>query len=178
MKIIMLFIVLCSNQLMAQINLWDIQLQALDGRTINMQDFKGKKIVVATVSAQKLKDGILTFLDSIQAAYPSAVVIAVPAADYGGSLTTDTIMNDVKNMGLIKSVVTLPALVKKENGINQNLLAAWLTYPENNRHFDADVSADYQVFIISESGVLYAELQENISFQTITPLINQADIKE
>jgi len=178
MKIIILFIIFCSNQIMAQVNLWEIQFQTLDGKTINMHDFKGKKILIASVSPEKLRNGSLKFLDSVQAAYPAAVVIAIPAADYGDTLITDIIMNEIKNSVSYQSVVTVPALVKKESGINQFSLAAWLTHHEINGHFDADVSTDYQVFIISESGILYTELQEDITFQTITQLFSQADIKE
>ena len=177
MKIILSIIILFCGQFMAQSQVYNISIQSLDGKTINMADYKGKKIIVASVSPDNLQRGQLLFLDSLQLSNPLVVVIIVPGTDFGG-------MNDSLELEGIKRITSLHLTVaaaqgvKKVNGGNQNRLMRWLTNATSNTHFDADVQSDNQMYMISESGILYAVLQNYPSSGLIDRLIKQPDVKQ
>lgn len=176
MKLFLLFVIFYSGQLMAQIRVYDIRIQAIDGKTISMASFKGKKIIVASVSPDNLQKSELGFLDSLQVKNPSVTVIAVPATDFMG--TDDPLKIDgIKKTGSLHIIVAAADGVKKANGTKQNKLLQWLTSSSQNTHFDADVQTDNQLYIISETGVLYAVLAKGASAAFITQLIKQADVK-
>src|SRR5580765_7724262 len=85
MKLILLLILFFTGHLMAQSSLYDISIPGLNGKTISMSDYKGRKIIVAAVSPDNLQNGQLRFLDSLQLSNPSLAVIAVPATDFNGA---------------------------------------------------------------------------------------------
>ena len=53
----------------------------------------------------------------------------------------------------------------------------WLTHAGQNIHFDADVTTDNQLYIISESGILYAVLEKGVPPGVIDQLLKQEDVK-
>ena len=177
MRFLLLIIVFYSGGLLAQSRIYDISIQTVSGKTLNMSDYKGKKIMVASVSADNLQKGQLRFLDSLQVNNSSITVIVVPATDFKG--TNDSVAIDgVKKNSSLHLVVSAAEAVKKSNGAKQNKLLQWLTSASANTHFDIDVTTDSQLYMISESGVLYAVLEKGASNALINQLIKQPDIKE
>jgi glutathione peroxidase len=168
---------LIPAELMAQSSLYKITLTTINGKNINLSDFGGKKIMVASVSAENLNNGQLAYLDSLQLANPAIIVIAVPAADYK-SVNDSATVTQMKNNSSLHIIVTGADVVKKNNGGKQNKLLFWLTSVSANTHFDLDVTTDDQVYIISESGVLYAVLEKGASAGLINQLLKQEDVKQ
>lgn len=177
MKYVLILLSLFPLDLLAQKNFFDIQIQSLDGRVIDMNNFKGKKIVVASVSPDNLQNHRLSFLDSLQASNPSVVIIGVPAFDFGGS-KNEEIMGDIKKNISSHVIITTPGEVKKDKGVNQNKLLRWLTNAADNSHFNGDVVTDDQLYFISESGTLYAVLEKGASVKLIDDLLKQEDVKQ
>lgn len=177
MRFLFLIIIMIPVRLMAQSSLYDISIKAMNGRNISMADFKGKKIIVASVSAENLKNGQLAYLDSLQLYNPSIVVIAVPAADYRGA--NDSLsLDEVKKNSSLRIIVAAAEAVKKSNGNKQNRLLSWLTSVSANTHFDLDVTTDNQLYVISESGVLFAVMEKGASPTLINQLLASEDVKE
>lgn len=177
MKFIFLFVILCSTNLLAQNKIYDQSIQTLDDRTISMSRFSGSKILIASVSPDRLKKKTLAQLDSLQTANPSVIVIAVPALDFGGSDNTELVAQIKKNNAR-KIIITTASEVKKENGDRQSGLLQWLTHGTKNSHFDTEVATDNQLYFISESGILYAVLESGAPSSLVDKLLKQEDVKQ
>lgn len=158
-------------------SIYDLQIETAQGQLINMSQFKGKKILIASVSPEILETNKLSFLDSIQDAYPTIVVIAVPAKDFGGN-RNEEIVATAKNAPTRKIILTPLADVKKSKASVQHPLLRWLTDASANTHFDADAETDDQLYVVSESGVLYAVLQKGVPAKVIDQVLEQQNIKE
>jgi len=156
-------------------SIYDLQIQTIEGNNIKMSEYKDKKILIASVSPDNLQAGVVTFLDSLQAAHPAVVVIAVPARDFGGSRNTEILL-DIKNNTARKFIVTASADVRKDKA--QSPIMNWLTHDSENPHFGADVDTDNQIYIISESGILYAVLEKGVPIDVIDQLLKQEDVKQ
>jgi glutathione peroxidase-family protein len=177
MRLVLLFIIFYSGQLAAQSGVYDISIPGINGRTISMSDYKGKKIIVAVVSPDNMQNGQLRYLDSIQLGNPSITIIVIPATDFRG--TNDSLeIEAVKKNAALHVVVASADGVRKADAATQNRLVRWLTSSSENTHFDMDVATDNQLYVISESGVLYAVLEKGVSPGVIIQLLKQDDIKQ
>ncbi len=177
MKYLLILLFFITGRSFSQTSLFDIQLQSLDGNLIQMKDYKGKKIVVSVVSPVILQSYLLAFLDSLQLSNPSVIVIAVPATDFRG-IDDSLKIEALKENNTSHIIVAAAGKVKKSNGIKQNRLLQWLTNSSQNNHFDADVTTDAQLYIISESGVLYSVLEKETPVSLINQLLKQPDVKQ
>ena len=178
MKFFFLLVIFYSGEVLSQSNVYNISIETIDGKTIQLSDFKGKKIVVATFSPDRLKYGGLSYLDSLQIEYPSVTILIVPAGDFGGQNDSLIITDIIKNISSLNVTIGAECAVKKDKGSRQHPLLKWLTTAASNVHFDNDVETDEQLFIISESGILYAVLVNEISGNIIKNVLSQPDIKQ
>ena len=177
MKLILISLFVYAGGLMAQSRVYDISIPGLDGKSINLADYQGKKILIAAISTANLQSGQLRFLDSLQVSNPSAVVIAVPASDYKQANDSIT-LDGIKKNSSLQLVVAAADGVKKGNGAKQNRLIQWLTSVSANTHFDLDVTTDNQLYVISESGILFAVLEKGAPASLINQLLKQDDVKQ
>lgn len=177
MRYLILLILFYSTKLHSQSSVYDIRFESLDSETIDMASFKGKKILVASVSPDNLQSGRMRVLDSLQQVYTNVVFLTVPSEDFGGG-QNEVILQSIKNRASRKSVVTKSAKVKKSNKENQHALFHWLTNVSDNTHFDVDIATDEQIYIISESGMVYACLDKGVPLKLIDQLLKQQDVKE
>jgi glutathione peroxidase-family protein len=174
MKLFFLLAILYNNELFSQGNIYDLALTTLSGKTISLADYKGRKILIAPVIPDSLQNsGILSYWDSLQAANPKVVLILIPASDLNNTPNSVALENTSYNI-----VLSAGAEVKKDKGTNQNPIMQWLTHSGKNSHFNADVETDNQLFIISESGVLYAVLDKGVRQQEVDNVLKQTEVKQ
>jgi glutathione peroxidase len=160
-----------------QTSIYDIRIQTLEGKIISMSAFKGKKIMIAALSPDNMQSGSLDFLDSLQKAHPSITIIAVPALDFGGQQNVE-ILSSLKTITTQNIIITASAQVKKTAGVQQDHLLYWLTHSSENSHFDAEVVTDDQLYIISESGILYSVMEKGTKPDIIDQALKLGDIKQ
>jgi len=177
MKLFILLVMFYPGRLMAQSSVYNLSIQGLDGKTIKLSDYKGKKILIASASPDALKNDGLRFFDSLQSAYPQIVVIAIPANDFGGTKNTE-IIDEIKSDVSKHIIIASPADVKKNKGRDQNSILKWLTSISDNTHFDDDVQTDIQSYVISESGILYAVLLKTADPAAFKNILTQEDMKQ
>jgi glutathione peroxidase-family protein len=175
MRFFLLLSVFYAGAISGQSNIYDQALQTLHAETISMDAFKGKKILIAAVSPANLQSGSLYFLDSLQKANPAIVVIVIPALDFGGDGNTE-ILNNIKNDSTPVIIINAAAQVTKASGSLQHSLMNWLTHNTENSHFDAEVSTDNHLFLISETGILYAVLEKGTPLSVIDDLLDQKPV--
>jgi hypothetical protein len=177
MKLILLLSFFYAGAASAQTGLYDQQVQSLDGSTLNIGDYKTKKIMVASYSIADLQSGGLAYLDSLQQAYPSVVIIAIPAVDFSDSQNVASLDSLKNNLGT-HIILTVPAQVNQMADSTQNNLLQWITHSPDVAHFDPQLTTSSQFFVISESGVIYALLAKGVLNETIDQVLNQQDIKQ
>jgi len=177
MKYFLFFLLLLSGHVFAQTSLYSLQIQTIDGKTISLANFKGKKIIFSVTSPEKLHSKKLNFLDSVQVANPHVEVIVIPAEDFSGSSNAG-LLATIKNSAPSRLVVMGSAKVKKDKKAEQHELMKWLTDTTYNNHFNAEVKTDDQLYIVSESGILYSVLEKGVSLNTLNGILKQADIRQ
>jgi len=177
MRYFLFFLLLLSGHVFGQTSLYSLQIQTIDGKTISLANFKEKKIIFSVASPDKLHSKKFNFLDSVLVANPHVVVVVIPAEDFSGNSISGLLAN-IKNSASPRLVVMGSAKVKKDKRAEQNELMRWLTDTTHNNHFNADVKTDDQLYIVSESGILYSVLEKGVSLATLNDILKQADIKQ
>ena len=143
-------------------SIYSIDILTLDGATVNLGSFTGKKIIIIEFDATSYDKAQLGLLDSLQKANEEAVVIATPAKDFGNAVSTQSIKNIITDQKL-SFIMTQPLFVSRSAGKNQHPLFKWLTDVNENIHFNYDADHPGQIFMVNEAGELYALLYKEAS---------------
>lgn len=177
MRPLLIFLAFYSNAIFAQDSLYSIAVNNSSGSYVPLSNYKGYKIIACSISSDNLKKSkTLKYWDSLQKANPNTRIILMPAGDLGASPDTASVLSLQKQSGK-NIMITNITQSKKDKGGSQNALLQWLTHSSKNHHFDADVETDGQLYVISESGVLYAVLSNAVSQKTINEVLKQTNIK-
>lgn len=135
-------------------SIYSIKINSLDGNNLNLNDFKGKKILFVNVAS---KCGFTPQYEELQKLYEKymdqLVIIGVPCNQFGmqepGS-SSEIAEFCSKNYG-----VTFPITEKvKVKGSEQHALYSWLTQKSKNGVTDSSVKWNFQKYLVSEEGHL------------------------
>lgn len=159
-----------------QSSIYNIQFDKLGNGSVTMSSYANKKIVILVFNSANPDVMRLRYLDSLQNADASLQVIAVAATDLGGTGSNASLIA-LRNTLSTKLVMTKSTKVKKAAGNNQHPLLKWLTYVNENAHFDNDAEAAGQLFVISRTGVLYGILGTDTPDTIINSVLNQTTIQ-
>lgn len=154
------------------VSIYSIDVQTLDGSIVNLGSFAGKKIIIIEFDAANYDKEQLGTLDSIQQVNKGAVVIGVPAQDFGNTMDVQSIQKKLSDQKL-SFIVTQPVFVSRSAGKNQHPLFKWLTDVNENTHFNYDADQPGQTFMVSETGDLYAILYKEAANATVTEAATQ-----
>lgn len=131
-------------------------LPAIDGSTLKLADFKGKKIMIVNTASEcgytRQYEGLEKLYNAHQ---DKLVIIGVPANNFGeqepGS-NEEIASFCKKNFG-----VTFPLAAKQDViGEQQHSLFKWLTNKSQNGVLDATVQWNFNKFLLDEEGKLLA----------------------
>lgn len=139
-----------------------LQIASLQGGTINLSDFKGKKILVVNTASEC---GYTPQYKALQALYEShkdkLVILGVPSNDFGGQepgSNSEIGSFCEKNYG-----VSFPLATKSPvTGDEICPLYQWLTRKSNNGVLDATVSWNFNKFLIDEQGHLIRHFESKV----------------
>lgn len=161
MKLALLILVLV-NFLFPQNGIYNIQFKDLNGNTIDMASYRGKEIIVAVFSTKGSDLAEWRLLDSLYQKNKDHLVVIALLADDLGPIASGTALNSQVFQHTIHISFPVAAIAKgkKDQGINQQPLLHWLTNKGENSHFDLDIVEDGQLFVINESGRLFAVLKK------------------
>jgi glutathione peroxidase len=133
-------------------NLYDISINSLMGESINLADFKGKKILFVNVASKCGYTPQYKDLQALSEKYQDQlVIIGVPCNQFGGQEPGDK--QEIasfceKNYG-VTFLMTEKVDVK---GDNQHPLYAYLTHKDQNGVEDSSVKWNFQKYLIDENG--------------------------
>ena len=133
-------------------SIYSVQINDLMGAPVDLNDFKGKKILFVNVASECGFTGQYTGLQELHETHgDKLVIIGVPCNQFGGQEpgSADEIQNFCeKNYG-VSFLMTEKIEVK---GGEQHPLYQWLTMKANNGVEDANVNWNFNKFLISEEG--------------------------
>ena len=135
---------------------------SIDGKTINMASFKGKKILVVNTAS---KCGYTPQYEALEKVYETykdkLVIIGFPCNQFGGQepgSNEEIVAFCKKNYG-----VTFPLADKVDvKGDNTSAIYQWLTQKAKNGVLDATISWNFNKFLLDENGKMIAYFPSNV----------------
>ena len=173
MKLVFILIPLLFATNLPPSDFYKIQVESVDGKTINLSDYKGKKILIAEFNAANPDESFLGMLDTLQNSDTGIVVIAVPATDFDGNTSNSKIKSLKADLNL-NYLVTETGKVARNSGGSQLSLFKWLTSLSDNTHFDVDITSEGQMFLVSEKGELLAAVGKGTPPDIISQLLTKS----
>jgi glutathione peroxidase len=135
-------------------NLYDIEIDSLQGEPINLGEFKGRKILFVNVASKCGFTPQYKELQELYSQYKSQLmVIGVPCNQFGSQEpgTSNEIQEFCEANYGVEFLITEKVDVK---GINQHPLYSWLTKKSNNGKKSSTVRWNFQKYLIDEDGNL------------------------
>jgi glutathione peroxidase len=135
-------------------SIYDIEINALDGKAISLKEFKGKKILFVNVASKcgftkQYKD-----LETLSNTYAEElVVIGSPCNQFGGQEPGEA--SEIQEFCVLNFGVTFLLTEKIDvKGSNQHPLYSWLTNKELNDRKGSTVKWNFQKYLVDENGQL------------------------
>lgn len=143
-----------NKSMQASASLYDISINSLTGKPIDLSSFKGKKILIVNTASECGFTGQYEGLQELYNTYKDKlVVIGVPCNQFGGQEpgTATEIQSFCKQNYGVTFLMTEKVDVKGEN---QHPLYKWLTSKELNGVSSSSVKWNFQKYLIDEKGNL------------------------
>ncbi|GGK45479.1 glutathione peroxidase [Lutibacter litoralis] len=136
----------------SQSSLYDITINSITGEAINLNDFKGKKILFVNTASECGFTGQYEDLEKLHKTYKDKlVVIGIPCNQFGGQ--EPGTLTEIKTFCEVNYGVTFLMTEKVDvKGDNQHPLYAWLTKKELNGVKNSSVKWNFQKYLIDENG--------------------------
>lgn len=132
---------------------YDFTVQTIEGKTISLSEFKGKKVLVVNVAS---KCGLTPQYKQLQELYDrygkaGFVVVGFPANNFGQQEPGTN--PEIQEFCTLNYGVSFPMMAKiSVKGDDIAPLYRWLTQKSANGKQDAEVSWNFQKFLIDENG--------------------------
>ncbi len=135
-------------------SLYDIKIEGIDGETINLNQYKGKKIVFVNVAS---KCGFTDQYEGLQELYSKykekLIVIGMPCNQFGAQEAGTK--SEIQSFCRLNYGVDFPMTEKVDvKGKNQHSLYQWLTQKEKNSKMNSSVKWNFQKYLVDEQGRL------------------------
>ena len=163
-QLLFILLALSTTTIMAQTNFHQFKAKTLDGGELDFSTLKGKKVLVVNVAS---KCGLTPQYEELQKLYEqyggeNFEIIGFPANNFMGQEpgSSDEIAEFCqKNYG-----VTFTMMEKVDvKGKKQSPIYTWLTSKSENGVMDAQVSWNFEKFLIDENGNLVLNLEPKTS---------------
>ena len=142
-----------QNKTAAKASIYDIKIEGIDGKTIDLNAYKGKKILFVNVASEC---GFTKQYDGLQQLYSTykdkLVVIGLPCNQFGGQ--EPGVAAEIQTFCRLNFGVNFPLTTKiKVKGKGQHELYQWLTKKTKNGKKNSSVKWNFQKYLIDENGV-------------------------
>lgn len=143
---------LCTSFL-AAMTIYDISLPAIDGTTIDLDNYHGKKILFVNTATNSPYVNQYAGLEQLYQRYKdSLVIIACPSNSFGNEPGNDSSINQ-----FVSSAYNIHYLLAKKTiviGDSSQPLYKWLTQLDKNDVMENPVKTDFYKFLVDENGRL------------------------
>ncbi|RZF61297.1 glutathione peroxidase [Sphingobacterium corticibacterium] len=155
-------IMLLATMLSPATSIYDFSFTSIDGKAVNMSDFRGKSILIVNTAS---KCGFTKQYKDLQALHEQygddLVVIGFPSDNFGGQELDNNV--EIQNFCERNYGVTFLLSEKIDvKGDNINPLFKFLTTQENN-DFTGDINWNFEKFLINKDGKLIHRYRSRIN---------------
>jgi len=135
-------------------SIYDIEINALDGKSINLSDFKGKYILFVNVASECGFTGQYEDLQKLYETYKNELmIIGVPCNQFGGQEPGSA--TEIQQFCKVNYGVTFLMTEKVDvKGPNQHPLYNWLTQKSKNGSSSSSVKWNFQKYLVGKDGQL------------------------
>lgn len=135
-----------------QSSLYDISINSITGESINLKDFKGKKILFVNTASECGFTKQYSDLEKLHNEFKGKlVVIGVPCNQFGGQ--EPGTLSEIKTFCEVNYGVTFLLTEKVDvKGDNQHALYGWLTKKQQNGVKSSSVKWNFQKYLVDENG--------------------------
>jgi glutathione peroxidase len=135
-------------------SIYDIAIEGIDGKPMDLAQYKGKKILFVNVASEC---GFTKQYDGLQELYENhkdkLVVIGLPCNQFGGQEPGDEA--EIQSFCRANFGVEFPMTEKIEvKGPGQHPIYQWLTQKAKNGSQDSSVKWNFQKYLVDEQGRL------------------------
>ena len=148
-------------------SIYDFSVIDIDGKEISMSQFKGKKLLIVNVASKCGNTPQYEGLERLYQKYGSEkfVVVGFPANNFMGQEPGSN--EDIKEFCTSTYQVTFPMMGKiSVKGKDKAPIYQWLTQKEMNGVMDAEVTWNFQKFMIDENGQLVGVVKPGVEPET------------
>jgi glutathione peroxidase len=133
-------------------SIYDIAIEGIDGKRMDLAQYKGKKILFVNVASEC---GFTKQYDGLQVLYENhkdkLVVIGLPCNQFGGQEPGDEA--EIQSFCRANFDVEFPMTEKIEvKGPGQHPIYQWLTQKAKNGSQDSSVKWNFQKYLVDEQG--------------------------
>jgi glutathione peroxidase len=162
MKIILSTLLMALSVSLAAQSIHSFNVKSIDGSSINLAKFKGKKILIVNTASECGYTPQYEALEKVYKQYKDKlVIIGFPCNQFGGQepgSNEEIVAFCKKNYG-----VTFPLADKIDvKGDNTAPIYKWLTQKEKNGVLDASIAWNFNKFLIDENGKMIAYFPSNV----------------
>jgi glutathione peroxidase len=147
-------ILFCVSPLSAQtVSFYDFTVKTIDGEDFPLSNLKGKKVMIVNVASRCGLTPQYALLQELYEQYQDKnfIIIGFPANNFGSQEPGNN--EEIKEFCTANYGVTFPMMAKiSVKGDDIAPLYQWLTTQEANGVADAEVSWNFQKFLINEEG--------------------------
>lgn len=143
-------------------SVFDIPLVDIQGRTVNLNAFKGKKILIVNTASECGYTPQYAQLEELHQQYGKSIaVLGFPCNDFGGQEPGTEL--EIKTFCQARYGVTFPLFSKLHvTGSEKHPLYNWLTDPALNGWNSQEPTWNFCKYVIDEKGTLLHFLNANI----------------
>ena len=143
-------------------NLYAVPVKTIDGKTMNLADFKGKKILIVNVASECGYTPQYKDLEALYEKYKDKlVIVGFPANNFAWQEPGSNA--EIKDFCEKNYGVTFPMAAKiSVKGKNMAPIYHWLTHKEENGVMDATISWNFNKFLLDENGKLMEHFSSNV----------------
>ncbi len=148
-------------------SIYDFSVIDIDGKEISISQFKGKKLLIVNVASKCGNTPQYEGLERLYQKYGSEkfVVVGFPANNFMGQEPGSN--EDIKEFCTSTYQVTFPMMGKiSVKGKDKAPIYQWLTQKEMNGVMDAEVTWNFQKFMIDENGQLVGVVKPGVEPET------------
>ena len=139
---------------------YSLQFQDINGTTINMSSYEGKKVLIVNIATGSERINQLSSLQQLHQQYQdSLVVIAFPTNTFGNEHRSDSAIKQFCDSANIGFIVAAKSEVRGES---IHPVFAWLASKIENGYINADAKNDFQKFLIDKTGHVAAVVSPKV----------------
>lgn len=144
------------------VSFYSLHFQDIDGNTISMNNFMGKKVLISNIATGSILVRQLGEFKLLQQQYhDSLVIILFPSNSFGKEPRNN---NEIKSFCDSAYQPNFIIAAKTEvTGPNANEVFKWLNDSTKNGEFNSEVINNYQKFLVGSTGTFLSVLSPKLS---------------